>query len=640
MAAVVLKRCAQLALCCLLANTGQSALAAKPQTEVADLRYGVTLYHYFQKDYFQALTELYVAEQKGGITGHGDNPEIIEGGISLAFGMRNNATGLFEQLLGETHPKKVRHTAWFYLAKLAYNQGHWQQAQSAIDKLNFKELNRTLREEAQALSINILIRQNKLDKAQSALAEFPEKSHWHSYLSYNLAAAWGRDGNFDQSLAFYRTVYEEPLTEDSPEPELQLALRDRARTAAGYAAIAIKDFEQAQNTLNQVRLTDVIANEALLGSGWSAFNQEQYLQALSPWQELLRREFLYPEVQEAHLAVPFAFEQMNAPGEALLAYSDAETAYELELARIGEAEQSLYDTPLLQLLDLEAERNSSWLQTPNPQFDKVINYLHTLVGQTQFQARIQQLRELQALKQLLDNWQVKMADYQDLADARAINRVDQARSVSQLDYPSIIAGLDRRRQRIAERIKQVQDDANYLTLAKGENQDLAERAHSIKTKIARYPEELRPDQIAKAKLLHGILYWQESQNYHEHLWALQSQLSEVDKQRERLQDIWNRVQTALAEAPDLDPMNQRLANMQARLDQQQAHLQATLNSVSEELTVQMLAELELQRQRVSFFLAESRLAIARIYDQHLTGAAGESTVEQPLANEPPGDATP
>ena len=49
----------------------------KPKTSVADLRYGVALYHYYQQDYIAALAELMVADTRDGIQGHGDNPELI-----------------------------------------------------------------------------------------------------------------------------------------------------------------------------------------------------------------------------------------------------------------------------------------------------------------------------------------------------------------------------------------------------------------------------------------------------------------------------------------------------------------------------------------------------------------------------------
>jgi hypothetical protein len=91
------------------------------KTQVADLRYGVALYHYYQHDHLSALAELMVADARDGIKGHGNNPELIAGGISLAYGMQNRAETIFTQILkDDSRPQSVRDAAWFYLGKLYY----------------------------------------------------------------------------------------------------------------------------------------------------------------------------------------------------------------------------------------------------------------------------------------------------------------------------------------------------------------------------------------------------------------------------------------------------------------------------------------------------------------------------------------
>ena len=101
--------------------------AEKPKSEVADLRYGVALYNYYQQEYIPAITELMIADARDGIHGHSNNPELIAGGISLAFGMQKHAEELFSHLLEDNNrPQNVRDAAWFYLGKLQYARGDWQ----------------------------------------------------------------------------------------------------------------------------------------------------------------------------------------------------------------------------------------------------------------------------------------------------------------------------------------------------------------------------------------------------------------------------------------------------------------------------------------------------------------------------------
>jgi len=97
-------------------NANQDALKKR----VVDLRYGNALYHFFQGEELQALTELMLAHKHGGIQGHGDNPAIMQAGISLAYGMADDAQALFLELLDQNRPEHVRNAAWYYLARLHY----------------------------------------------------------------------------------------------------------------------------------------------------------------------------------------------------------------------------------------------------------------------------------------------------------------------------------------------------------------------------------------------------------------------------------------------------------------------------------------------------------------------------------------
>jgi uncharacterized protein HemY len=126
--------------CCLLvvaAVTIAPAVAKdKSKTSVADLRYGVALYNYYQQDYMSALAELMVADTRDGIQGHGDNPELIAGGVSLAFGMQHHAEAVFNNILqDERRPQAVRDAAWFYLGKLHYTRGDWIAAEQSFARV-------------------------------------------------------------------------------------------------------------------------------------------------------------------------------------------------------------------------------------------------------------------------------------------------------------------------------------------------------------------------------------------------------------------------------------------------------------------------------------------------------------------------
>lgn len=599
----------------------------EPLTEVADLRYGVALYHYYQKEYFNALTELQLAEQAGGIQGHGVNPEIIEAGINLAFGMQTTAEHQFSRLLDENQPSEVHNTAWFYLAKLAYMRGQWDQAQTALDKLDADTLGQAMADEAQSIAINLLLRTQQLAAAAEQLQAVPESSLFYGILHYNLASALGRDQRFDEAIDYFRNVYKRTITTEHPEPEVPLALHDRARTAAGFAMLALEDYHRAYHTFKFVRLNDGQANQALLGSGWAAFNRDRLNDALAPWQELLRRDKALAEVQEAQLAIPYAYEKLGAVGDALLSYSDAETAFQQELDRIGEARQALRAGDLLDMLQLNSTPNSSWLEGVEPDVEDVINYVHRLIAQNQFQAQTQELRDLKALQDRLNLWQQKLANYVDLTQARVDFRLAQSDNIEQLNYPQMLRNLYNKQWQLQQEIDRIVQQKDYLAFSEQAQLDLTERAQSALQLSQELAQDIDPEHIAKAKLLHGLLYWQQAQQYHEKIYRAQRDLSQVNTEIKNMGLAFQRVRELVNTAEDLAPIAGRLTVMQARVDGEQAQLAQAMANLSDKLKENLIAELNSQELRVSYFLAETRLAIARLYDGRNLENNGDSATE-------------
>lgn len=612
-----------LAACLLLATplTGFAAIPAggkeapkQPLTEVADLRYGVALFHYYQKDYFAALTELQLAQHEGGIQGHGVNPEIIEGGISLAFGMQTTAEHQFHQLLDESQPVEVRNTAWFYLAKLAYMRGQWEKTKESLARLDRDTLSQVMLEEADSIRINLKIRNNQLSDAATLLTEVPESSPWFGILNYNLASALGREQRFKEALPYYQDVYDREITTRYPDPEIPLALHDRARTGAGFSLLALEQYYRSYHTFNRVRLDDGQANQALLGSGWASFKRNRLNEALAPWQELLRRDTALPEVQEAQLAIPYAYEKLGAVGDALLSYASAETAFENELARINQARQQLLDGNLLTMLDLTSSVNSSWLEGVAPDVTQVINYVHDLVAQNQFQAQTQRLRDLQAMKDHLNNWQQKLTNYTDLTRDRIDFRLSEGDRVEQFEYPKVIRALYHQQWQLQQEITRIKEQKDYLAFSEPEQAELIERAQNAVALSQLLTAEISQEQIDKAQLMQGLLYWQQAQKYHIDLYQAQSSLTIANNEIKSLYDVYQRVLSLVNNANDLAPIAGRLTTMQSRVTGGQTQVDSAMAKLSDELKQDLITELNSQQIRLTYYLSEARLAIARLYD--------------------------
>ena len=77
-----------------------------------------------------------------------------------------------------------------------------------------------------------------------------------------------------------------------------------------------------------MRLSSLQANKALLGYGWAAAELKNPKQALVPWTELAQRDPSDAAVLEARIAVPYAYAELGARGQALERYNEAIAAFD------------------------------------------------------------------------------------------------------------------------------------------------------------------------------------------------------------------------------------------------------------------------------------------------------------------------
>ena len=107
-----------------------------------------------------------------------------------------------------------------------------------------------------------------------------------------------------------------------PNEELR-TLRDKANVALGFAALKDGRPAAARDVLQRVRLQGIEADQALLGFGWAADALDNPRMALVPWLELAGRDPSDAAVLEAQLAVPYAYAELGANGQALERYQVA-----------------------------------------------------------------------------------------------------------------------------------------------------------------------------------------------------------------------------------------------------------------------------------------------------------------------------
>ena len=98
-----------------------------------ELHYGDVLFHFYQQDYFDSLVSLAAYREQGRLAAHARDAELLSGGLYLSLGQHREAREVFERLLADaTTPADVKSRAWFYLGKLLYASGEYEESDRAL----------------------------------------------------------------------------------------------------------------------------------------------------------------------------------------------------------------------------------------------------------------------------------------------------------------------------------------------------------------------------------------------------------------------------------------------------------------------------------------------------------------------------
>lgn len=583
-----------------------------PPSTVADLRLGVALYEYYQNKPLDALSELLVAKARGGIKGHGNHPDIMAGGFYLGYGMERTATELFNQLLTEQQSAKTRDAAWFYLARLRYEQKDWAGVEAALTHVS-REPSWGLAQDILALRVNMATSQDNISQAEKLANQFERDATWRAYAYYNLGAAYGRKGNFKKAVDNFDLLLHMRL-----ERQEELALYDKAMTSAGYAYLLNKRYQEAIDQFSQVRLNSPVANRALLGYGWAAAESQNYSLALKPWTALSQRNLLDESAQEVLIALPYAYEKLGRKPDALAAYQQAEKQYLGEIDQLNGSLKALVTPVLEDTLNLPLDEELSWNRyAEDHDLPAQKAYFAALFAKNEFQHQVQALRDLLQMREVFRQWQGKMRLYQDLVDERDLSRDAHMDRYAQHPYNQQVAALLAQRDALSARMQTAIAASDAEALVSGPAAERYKTLLQAKARLARLKAagQATPEQMEKLRFYAGLNLMDASDQEAANRYAVEQSLKVADQQLAQLSSTWQRTALEAQTGVNFQSFRSRLGTSRNRIDD---HLKRTDRAIEENkivLRAQIQDALEFQRARLTQYLAQTRLSIARLLDE-------------------------
>ncbi|MDX1693299.1 MAG: hypothetical protein R3208_06020 [Ketobacteraceae bacterium] len=523
--------------------------------EVKDLKYGAILFEYHQSKYFEALVEYEYAEENGGIQNHGTYPELLKGGISLSYGLSQQAEDIFQRLIDQNLPESVRNRAWFYMAKMLYMKGDHKSAAEAFSEIQ-GAIDRKVNEERLYLNTLNHLRIDQPEQAISLIDAGGNAGKYTPFMAFNKGIALTKLGKVDSAIEALASAAQ---ASGNKGPDKNLP--DRSKMAIAYLAAQNEDFSTADRYLNQVKTTGVYSNQALLSFGWLAVNQKQYQKAIPSLTALGERSVAIPEVQEAMLLVPHIYEKLDLPGRAANGFISAYQRYEHALELIREARDSLNEKDMLELFVVNLDKvmgESDWFGTPPAVATNALSpFMLDLMSDHSFQSVLKDLRDLYAIRNNIQNWRSREHEFDTILQARS------------------------------------RASRSGLTVSKA--RDEYKKALEIRTDLKNKLASLNEKDQTRMK------------------WLLDEAQQSLSQAEQSLAILENSGQGSFYDTGfkgRVDSVKTRLRNEAQRTDKLISRIENVLKGL-------VVAELDIHEQRIGYYMVQAQLAKTRILDRNL-----------------------
>ena len=308
----------------------------------------------------------------------------------------------------------VRNDAAYRLARIHFQKGQLDDALHALDRI-VGRVPDEIADDIEFLRANTYLGLGRHAEAAEVLKRLQGAEGLEGFAAYNFGIALLEDNRRQDALAQL-----DRAGQIESSDEAVLAIRDKSNFVLGTLLVEDQQFERAKQSFDRVRLEGPFSNSALLASGWAATAGEDYERAVVPWTLLAEREDTDAAVQEAQLALPFAYGKLDVHGRAAVLYASALESFDHEIERLDASLTSIRDGKFLKVLVREEVRqDKDWvIRLRSLPESPETYYLMELLASHDFQTALQNYLDLEDLRRKLASWDVSFDAFDDMIGLR------------------------------------------------------------------------------------------------------------------------------------------------------------------------------------------------------------------------------
>jgi hypothetical protein len=609
--------------CIALAVAAFLPASAAAERGLRDLHFGEAVYYAHQERYFEALERLdaEIAQHYGvdepeldSLHHHIGQAEFSVGDFELHYRMHHRAGRAIKAVLEADVPEPVRNEAAYRLARIHFQKGQPYAALHALERIDGR-VPEALRDDIEFLRANVYMAIGRPSDAVDALRSMPGSEELKGLAAYNLGIALLRDGRHVDAV---RQL--DRAGQVRGRDRATLAIRDKSNLVLGTLLFEAAEFEPAQRTLDRVRLEGPFSNQALLRAGWADVSAERFERALVPWSILAEREATDAAVQEAMLALPYAYSRLDVHGRAALLYGRAVEAFGAELEKVDASIGSIRQGEFLEaLVREEIRQDKDWVIHLRglPEAPETF-YLMALMASHDFQTALQNYLDLEDLRRKLVSWRGSFDAFEDIIRLR------------RQYYEPLLPEIDRRFRKLDAQMRLRLEQRKHLErrlqhmliaprpehLATADEQRLASLIARVEAGLG---DESEPGQAAlrlRLRRLKGVLTWNLETQYHQRLTDVHQHLRELNDEIDALQARYDSfVRTRQAATHSYVGYEIPINGLRVRVDEALERLDLLMARQGHMLETVAVEELQVRRARLEAYENQARFAFADSYDR-------------------------
>jgi len=604
-----------------------AAVAARPSpaADLRDLYFGEALYQAYQGQYFDALERLDAElaqhhrvdePQLDSLQYHIRQADFSVGDFELRYRMHLRAGRAIKAVLDADVEQPVKNEAAYRLARIEFQKDQPEDALQALERIQ-GTVPVNIKDDIEFLRANVYLALGRPADAVEVLRRVQSAEALKGFAAYNLGIALLQAGHSPEGLRQLDKAGQIESRETATS-----AIRDKSNMVLGSVMLRLEDYAHAQTAFDRVRLEGPYSNRALLSTGWAEASAHDYQKALVPWGMLIRRDPTDAAVQEARLALPFAYSKLQVYGRAALLYGQALDSFGKELEKVDASTRSIRAGNFLKaLVREEIKQDNVWVVRLRTLPDTPETfYLTELMASNDFQTALQNYLDMEDLRRRLTAWQGSFDAFEDLIRLRRAN------------YEPLLPGVDahfreldsqmrvrlEQREHLQKRLQDILTAPRPVLLATTDERLTLERLRKIEAALKHTSGPECAAQQARLQHLQGVLTWRLYTEYPERLTQAHKDLHQLNEDVLMLHERYTAyVRARQAAVHSYAGYDQSIQRLRTRVGEALERVNTLLARQGHVIEAVAIDELNTRRQRLEAYQVQARYAVADSYDRAL-----------------------